>query len=78
MRAGDSPDIGLFPQPGGIIELAGQGKVQPIDTYLDYDGMKATLVPGFLDSVNFKGGVYAAPMRMAVKSICLLYTSRCV
>lgn len=69
VRAGDSPDIGLFPQPGGIIELAGQGKVQPIDTYLDYDGLKATLVPGFLDSVNYKGRVYAAPMRMAVKSI---------
>lgn len=69
VKAGDSPDIGLFPQPGGIMEFAAQGKAQPIDTYLDYDALKSTLVPGFLDSVNYKGRVYAAPMRMAVKSI---------
>lgn len=69
VKSGDSPDIGLFPQPGGIMEFAAQGKVQPIDTFLDYDALKATLVPGFLDSANYKGRVYGAPMRMAVKSI---------
>ncbi len=69
VKAGDSPDIGLFPQPGGIMELAAQGKIQPIDTFLDYDSLRSTLVPGFLDSANYKGRVYGAPMRMAVKSI---------
>lgn len=69
VQAGDSPDIGLFPQPGGIMELAAQGKIQPIDTFLDYDALKASLVSGFLDSGNYKGRVYGAPMRMAVKSI---------
>ncbi|MDC5699197.1 ABC transporter substrate-binding protein [Intrasporangium calvum] len=68
VNSGDSPDIGLFPQPGGLLEFAGQGKVQPIDTFLDYDGLDSTLIPGLLDSARYKGRVYAAPMRLAAKS----------
>jgi len=67
--SGDSPDIGLFPQPGGIAEFVGDGAVQPVDTYLDYDVLNDSLVPGFLDFARFDGRVYAAPMRMAVKSV---------
>jgi len=67
--SGDSPDIGLFPQPGGLLEMAGQNKIQPIDTYLDYDKLDSTLVSGFMDASRYKGRVYGAPMRMAVKSI---------
>ena len=67
--AGDSPDIGLFPQPGGMLEFAAQKKVWPVDTYLDYDKLQSTLLPGFLDAGRYKGRVYGAPMRNAVKSI---------
>jgi alpha-glucoside transport system substrate-binding protein len=69
VNAGDSPDIGLFPQPGGLLEFAAAGKVQPIDTFLDYDKLDSTLVPGLLDSARYKGRVYGAPMRLAAKSI---------
>ncbi len=69
VNGGDAPDIALFPQPGGLLELAAQGKVQPIDTYLDVDTLITTLVPGFLDATRLKGRSYGAPMRMAVKSI---------
>ncbi|MEI2776965.1 MAG: extracellular solute-binding protein [Tetrasphaera sp.] len=69
VSGGDSPDIALFPQPGGLIELAAAGKVQPIDTYLDYDALDASLIPGFLDFTRHAGRSYGAPMRMAVKSI---------
>jgi alpha-glucoside transport system substrate-binding protein len=69
VNSGDSPDIGLFPQPGGLLELAAANKVQPIDTYMDYDKLARTLVPGFLDAARYKGRVYGVPMRMAVKSI---------
>ena len=69
VNSGDAPDIGLFPQPGGILEFAADGKVQPIDTYLDYDAIDRSLVPGFLEAARYKGRVYGAPMRMAVKSI---------
>ena len=69
VSSGDAPDIGLFPQPGGMLEFAAQKKVRPIDTYLDYDKLQGTLLPGFLDAGRYKGRVYGAPMRNAVKSI---------
>src|SRR5215218_1685360 len=69
VAAGDTPDIGLFPQPGGLLEQAEAGKVQPIDTFLDYDEIDKTLVPGLLESARLNGRVYGAPMRLANKSI---------
>lgn len=69
VAAGDTPDIGFFPQPGGLLELADQGRIQPIDTFLDYDAIDKTLVPGLLESVRLNGRVYGAPMRLANKSI---------
>lgn len=68
-NSGQQPDIAIFPQPGGLLGLADQGYIQPIDTYLDYDQLDRTLIPGFLDSARLNGRVYGAPMRMAVKSI---------
>lgn len=69
VNSGDAPDIGLFPQPGGVMQLAADGRIVPIDQFLDYDQLDSTLVTGFLDSARYQGRVYAAPMRMAVKSI---------
>lgn len=69
VAAGDTPDIGFFPQPGGLLELADQGYIQPIDTFLDYDAIDKSLVPGLLESVRSNGRVYGAPMRLANKSI---------
>jgi alpha-glucoside transport system substrate-binding protein len=69
VNSGDAPDVGLFPQPGGVMQLAETGAIVPVDQYLDYDSLSSTLVPGFLDSARYQGRVYAAPMRMAVKSI---------
>lgn len=67
--AGTQPDIAIFPQPGGLLEQAENGYVAPIDTYLDYDALDDTLVPGFMDASRLNGRVYGAPMRMAVKSL---------
>ena len=69
VAAGDTPDIGFFPQPGGLLELAADGKIQPVDTFLDYDKIESTLVPGLLESARLNGRVYGAPMRLANKSI---------
>ncbi|HYN28929.1 MAG TPA: ABC transporter substrate-binding protein [Dermatophilaceae bacterium] len=69
VSSGDSPDIGLFPQPGGLLDFAAEGKVNPLDAYLDYDKIDATLIPGMLESAQFRGRVYGAPMRLAVKSL---------
>lgn len=67
--SGQQPDIAIFPQPGGLLELGRQGYIEPIDSYLDYDELERTLIPGFLESARLNGRVYGAPMRMAVKSL---------
>lgn len=67
--AGDYPDIALFPQPGGLFDIAEQGVIVPIDVFLDYDALAGSLITGFLDSARLQGRVYGAPMRMACKSL---------
>ncbi|WP_022917915.1 ABC transporter substrate-binding protein [Ruania albidiflava] len=68
--SGQAPDIAIFPQPGGLLEQAEAGTVQPADLFLDMDSLDQTLVPGFLDAATAQDGrIYGAPMRMAVKSI---------
>lgn len=67
--SGDTPDIALFPQPGGLFDIAKKGAITPIDVFLDYDELNGTLIPGFLDSARLQGRVYGAPMRMACKSL---------
>ena len=81
VAAGDAPDIGFFPQPGGLLELARSGDIQPIDTYLNVGEIEKTLVPGLLESVRLTGDptgddgvsgagrIYGAPMRLANKSL---------
>ncbi|MGD9957772.1 ABC transporter substrate-binding protein [Nocardioides sp.] len=70
VNAGDAPDIGLFPQPGGLLELAADGAIEPIDNFLDRDALESTLIPGFLEATtDSSGDTFGAPMRMAVKSI---------
>jgi alpha-glucoside transport system substrate-binding protein len=81
VAAGDAPDIGFFPQPGGLLELAAKGDIQPIDTFLDIGTLQKTLVPGLLESVVLDGDptgdnavagagrMYGAPMRLANKSL---------
>src|SRR5690606_9450073 len=33
--SGDAPDVGLFPQPGGVLQMAASGDIVPIDMFLD-------------------------------------------
>src|SRR5699024_9743389 len=63
------PDIALFPQPGGLLDLAAEGHVAPISDYLDVDSLQSSLISGFLESATLEDQIYAAPMRMAVKSL---------
>ena len=67
VTSGDAPDIGIFPQPGGLLELSDQ--MTPVQDFLDIDGLEQSLVPGFLDFTKQGDDYFGAPMRLAVKSI---------
>ncbi len=64
---GQAPDIGLFPQPGGLLDLTDD--MTPLEDVIDMGAIEETLIPGFLEAATKDGSVYGAPMRMAVKSI---------
>lgn len=70
VQSGNPPDIGLFPQPGLLLDIADDDSIVPIDDFLDVDSLNQTLIPGFLDAVTDDAGtIYGSPMRMAVKSL---------
>ncbi len=65
-----APDIGLFPQPGLVLDLGDRGDVLSLNDRMDLAPIEESLIPGFLDAAtDDEGNVYAVPMRMAVKSI---------
>jgi len=67
---GNPPDIGVFPQPGLLLDLAERGDVVPINDFLDVGALQESLVPGFLESVtDGEGNIYGAPVKMSVKSV---------
>ena len=67
VNSGQAPDIGLFPQPGGLLDLTDE--MVPLEDVIDLGAIEETLIPGFLDAATKDGQAFGAPMRMAVKSI---------
>jgi alpha-glucoside transport system substrate-binding protein len=70
VRSGDTPDIGIFPQPGTLIQFAEDGDVAPVDDYLDAAKIGDSMIPGLMEAGTTEDGTaYAVPMRVAVKSL---------
>jgi len=63
------PDIALFPQPGLLKDIAGQGKLQPLADVVDMPKLEASIVPGFLDAATVDGKRYGVPVSMNIKSL---------
>ena len=69
VRAGNVPDIALFPQPGILKDFVKQGKMTDLGTQLDVEKLKADLVTGVLDAGEVDGKNYGVPVSMNVKSL---------
>src|SRR5215217_3563085 len=69
VQGNNPPDIALFPQPGLMLDFAKQGKLQDLGAMLDVDSLRASLVPGILDTGTLEGKTYGVPMSMNVKSL---------
>ena len=50
VQGNNPPDIALFPQPGLMLDFARQGKLQDLGGMLNLDSLRASLVPGILDT----------------------------
>ncbi|NUQ33081.1 MAG: carbohydrate ABC transporter substrate-binding protein [Dermatophilaceae bacterium] len=69
VQGGNPPDVGLFPQPGLMCDLAKTKKLTPYDDATVATD-KATLVPGIVEAGTCADGkVYGLPNEVSVKSI---------
>ena len=67
VKAGQSPDIAIWPQPGGLLEYS--SVLEPLNTVVDLPSIQKTLVPGW-DTLAAKGGkIYGLPVSANVKSL---------
>lgn len=69
VSGGNPPDVGLFPQPGLMCDLAKQGELIPYDAATVATN-KETLVPGVIEAGTCADGkVYGLPNEVSVKSV---------
>jgi alpha-glucoside transport system substrate-binding protein len=69
VQGGNAPDVGLFPQPGLMCDLAKQKKLVPFDA-ATVTTNKETLVPGIVEAGTCADGqVYGLPNEVSVKSV---------
>lgn len=68
VSGGSTPDVGLFPQPGLMCDLASEGALQSYDD-ATVTSAKETLVPGFVESGTCDGKVIGLPSAVSVKSL---------
>lgn len=67
VTAGQQPDIAMWPQPGGLLDMS--ENLIPLSEITDIAPMQATLVPGW-DTLAVKdGAVYGLPVSANVKTL---------
>ena len=69
VKAGQAPNIGMWPQPGGLLEYS--SVLEPIDGLksVDLASIKKTLVPGWAGLAVKGGKTYGLPVSANVKSL---------
>ena len=67
VKAGQAPNIGMWPQPGGLLEYS--SVLEPIDGLksVDLDSIKKTLVPGWAGLATKGGKTFGLPVSANVK-----------
>ena len=67
IEAGQEPDIAMWPQPGGLKDLA--DNLVPLKDVFDISKPEATLVPGWDKLAVVNGDLYGLPVSANVKSL---------
>lgn len=66
---GNPPDIALFPQPGLMADLAREGHLIPLDTFLSTEQLAAAYDPTWLNLGSVDGQPYGLWARADIKSL---------
>ncbi|MGC0273668.1 ABC transporter substrate-binding protein [Pseudactinotalea sp. Z1739] len=70
VEGGNVPDIAIFPQPGLMMDLAGDGHLIPLSEALDLDAASGDMIDGLVDTGTAEDGTtYGIPYSINVKSL---------
>lgn len=69
IQSGDTPDIALVPQPGVVKQMNDLGAIKPIDDAVDMEGLKASMMPGTLESGTIDGKLMGLLVSANVKGL---------
>jgi alpha-glucoside transport system substrate-binding protein len=67
IRGNNPPDMAVLPNPGFMQQLAAQGKLIPLDSFLDMNQVKHDYSQGWLDLGTYNGHLYALFYKAANK-----------
>ncbi len=67
IESGQAPDIGVWPQPGGLLDQA--DNLLPLSDVVDLAPIQETLVPGWDTLAQKDGKVYGLPLSANVKTL---------
>ncbi len=68
MQAGNPPDIAILPNPGLMQELAGQGKLVALSSFMDMNQVSRDYAPAWIDLGSYDGELYAIFYKVANKA----------
>jgi alpha-glucoside transport system substrate-binding protein len=68
LHAGDPPDIAILPNPGLMQQLAREGKLVPLDSFMDMDQVSKDYAPAWIDLGSYDGKLYAIFYKVANKA----------
>ena len=69
IEAGNPPDLAILPNPGQLYELAAEGKLVPLDSFMDKDQLIKDYGQSWVDIASYDGHVYGIFYKVAVKSL---------
>ena len=68
IRGNNAPDIAVLPNPGFMQQLAAQGKLIPLDSFLDMKQIQNDYSKGWIDLGTYNGHLYAIFYKAANKA----------
>jgi alpha-glucoside transport system substrate-binding protein len=68
MQAGNPPDIAILPNPGLMQQLAREGKLVPLNSFMDMNQVNKDYAPAWIDLGSYNGQLYAIFYKVANKA----------
>jgi alpha-glucoside transport system substrate-binding protein len=68
MQAGNPPDIAILPNPGLMQQLAWEGKLVPLSSFMDMNQVSRDYAPAWIDLGSYDGELYAIFYKVSNKA----------